>query len=230
MIIRATSRGAVLSYALIIASLLSSANAQTSPRSPDYLRTYGETQALWDAFAARNPKLAAAEQFMRSYVTEVRLTGKIIDFGDEFTDLLGSKDAEDRTCEAFLLCKEQIVPAFRMSAEPGVTDIVRYTLEMSCFGFVPTAERRLRALELLNGVAKRVGYANIPITEADRSYLRTGLVDALATAEDEWGREGTIGRFWHLRQWIKLATGKTRKGRVRPLSDHVKQAATAACG
>jgi hypothetical protein len=235
---RAALNAAVLFMATTVASAAlypQSADAKTlkvetlKPVSGPLLLEYKATKSLWETLLAANPSLASAEEFTRLLVAEVKHSGRIPNFGNEFEAVIARR--QPYACISFKLCEEKVVPAFRAASTPGVTDIVEYLMEATCFGFLPVYANRLQALRLLERVVTSVGYADLPFTLADRRYLRTTFADMLATAADEWS--GKRGQFPNLRSMAQhadpRANFKRLKGSRRPLQDEVKAAAMDAC-
>jgi hypothetical protein len=221
---------AVVVFGLAVIDLRA-ASAQSERTSPALRQAYQSTETLWAAVLRNNPALGPAEEFVRSLVAEIRATKSVPDFGSEFVKLLEGE--QTYACLSFKLCEQKIVPAFRTAKPVGVTDIIQYVLESTCYGFVPERQNRLSALETINRVVRQVGYASLPLSEADKLYLRRDFSDALATAESTWGRGGRYGRYRTLRDWIQFAdprlVSKQSKGANRPLDSVIADAATSAC-
>lgn len=193
---------------------------------------YRDALPIWDSLRKRNDGLAPAEGFIVRTISAVRKTGSAngrSPFGTAFKDVLDGK--ERFACFDFRLCREKIVPAFRIADPPGVTDIIQYVFEATCFGFLEKPTHRLAAIDLLEEIASRVDRRAIAaaMTKADRIYIRGDFADILATAARLWNR----GRAtWpSLREFGQLVhpEGKPFRGRVRRHDEIVAAESARAC-
>ena len=203
---------------------------QTLPIAPreELLADYDATAELWQAIVSKNPDLAPAEVFVRTLVAEIRLTKKVPRFADEFVELVTEK--KPFGCTTMKLCQQKLTPAFRIAQPLGVTDIMQYVLESTCFGFIPDVDNKLRVLQIFERVARRVGFGQLPLTVADKLYLRRDFADALTYGNRI---KRAPYQFTKLRQWAEYAdvrpNFKLSRGAYRPLDPVVEAASREAC-
>lgn len=193
---------------------------------------YRETLPIWNALRSRNENLGPAEDFIRQVISAVRRTDRVngrTPFGTAFKSVL---DGNERfACFDFRLCREKIVPAFRIADPPGVTDIIQYVFEATCFGFLERPTHRLAAIDLIDDIASKTDRRLLAaaMTKADRIYIRGDLADILATAARLWNRgKATWPSLRELGQLVH-PEGKPFKGRVRRHDEIASAEAARAC-
>jgi hypothetical protein len=205
-----------------------------------------QPSAVWAALIAKNPALAspAAEKFVRGFVAEMQKPEAVgPTFGGNFIALMAGREP---ACFDFRLCGAKVTPAFRLANPVGLTDILQYTFEATCHGFLPDQSRQIAVFEAINRVLRTFPKAEMEQllqshTFGDRVYLRGRFADMLSTAKAKGDDKARlVGPSLGLREYLigVLPTWTRRKtlrltlrgwGRVRPVDDEVLTAARTAC-
>ena len=194
---------------------------------------YNETSKLWAKVVDANPELASGQQFFRTFVAKVRATGKIKNFGQVFEGLVG-RSSEATACSPFLLCDEHSVPKFQLTNPIAITDILRYTFNATCFGYVQDGNHRIALLYLTEVVVGMIDQAELArsFKSVDQAYLRIDFANMLATAVS-LTKQKHHKTFENLRRLEhnadETAAKKGAKGQSRPPTQIEADAAAKAC-
>jgi hypothetical protein len=216
--------------------------------TPEWDAAYSNTAPLWQKLSAARKIATGAlppaqidlrpksEEFFRTFVASVRLTGRIKEFGAQFERLLDERP-QVAGCAEFLLCQAAVSRGFIVSKPPSTMDIARYLLEHTCFGFLPDRDNRLLALKILDASVATVGAKDLANEMKsnfnDLNFLHHSLADVLAAAKKEWKAEARYA-FYNLYKLIRLTPGDGGKnarasGRDRSLFPADIDALRAAC-
>jgi hypothetical protein len=163
----------------------------------DELRSlWANAQLVWQAASANNPDLAAAERFYLLYALDLEnVLGGATGFRNHARDR--------RIVVCFALCDTGEVGRFGLGTTVVTTDLIRYVLGYTCYGYIPEETRQFDELRRLNRVLSEVDLTTLPLTAADRRYLTEQLADLVANAEA--AQPGA--RLDRLKALITLANG-----------------------
>jgi hypothetical protein len=163
--------------------------------------------ALWSASFARNPKLKPAEEFLKLYALDLE---NVLGGVERYRNYIEGKGPGP--CNG--LCKAGVTPRFIVNGSLGVSDVIRYTLQATCYGYVPEGTRQFDALRRLNRVLAEVDVKALPLSSADKVFLAGDFADIVATTKAS--RSGA--QFQYAEQLIKAASADAGlTGKVVPI-------------
>ena len=224
-------RRSVFAISITCALLIGTAiDAQVTDDTTDYVNE------LWMAAIAANPKIVTSERFYRAYAK--MLLPHVHDFEGLIAVL---RKAKPYACETNLLCRSgvQLIPGFRVGAEPTALDLIRFARESTCYGFLSDLETQTRFISDLERALRTSGgvRAIIP-NELDQSgpdahFLRYRLAKVRDSNDDlVFSRNhNTIRDYPNFAELLRRAGRKagSQKPDVAPLDLMSEQLAHEAC-
>lgn len=184
------------------------------------LQTKGmEADTYWNAVLRNNPNMKPAEKFFRLYVLDLL---NVTDPPEGF--LKAVSDPAARPC--FGLCQAGIVAKYKLDGPVTVTDLIRYPLQLTCYGFVPQVTRQQDVIRRLNRVMMAIDFDALPLTDKDKAFLTGSFADIVETNKSNFV-EAEDSR---LRMLITAANGgKPIKGKIINLDGATLKLAEATC-
>ena len=144
---------------------------------------------------ARNAGLAPAKDFLRLYALDLKnVLGGVENFQ---AYLAGARPAP---CNG--PCKSGLVLPFTVKDQLGLTDVIRYVLMATCYGYVPETTRRFDAIRRLDRVLAEIDIETLPLSDRDKIFLAIDLGDMLATTK----AAKTNASFAHLEKLVRRAS------------------------
>lgn len=178
-----------------------------------------KANALVSTSLARNAGLAPATDFFRLYALDLE---NVLGGVENFRAYLAGTGPEP--CNG--PCKGGLVPRFTVKEKLGVTDVVRYVLTATCYGYIPEGTRRFDAVRRLDRVLAEVDIQALPLSDRDKVFLANEMGDMLATTKTA----KTTASFMHLEKLVRRAgTDGSLPGKAIPIVAKQLQNAQRVC-